>query len=86
MSDVQQLLQKVISLIEKDVEEIRFLGEQGKLPHPVAADLVDYSRALLNLSSTLEAKSKDEQKKLSKMSAEELLEIARPLIESSKQS
>lgn len=84
MADVQELLQKVIGLIETDVEQISILSKEGKLQHSVAADLVDYSRALLNLSSTLEAKSKDEQRKLSKMTTEELLELARPLVESKK--
>lgn len=84
MSDVQQLLQKVIGLIERDVNEIDTLSKEGKLQHTVAADLVDYSRALLNLSSNIEAKSKDEQKRLSKMTTEELLELARPVIESKK--
>ncbi len=84
MHDVQQLLQKVIGLIERDVNEIATLSKAGKLQHTVAADLVDYSRALLNLSSTLDAKSKEEQKKLSKMTTEELLELAKPLVEASK--
>lgn len=83
-ADVQQLLQKVIGLIEQEVIEIEALSNEGKLERSVAADLVDYSRALLNLASSIEAKGKEEQKKLSKMTTEELLELARPLVESTK--
>jgi hypothetical protein len=86
MADVSQLLQKVIGLIEQDVTAIANMSKFGdKLPHTVAADLVDYSRALLNLSSNLEAKSKDEARRLSKMTTEELLELAKPLVEGKSQ-
>lgn len=85
MSDVQQLLQKVIELIHKDVTAIESMSKFGdKLPHTVSADLVDYSRALLNLASNVEAKNKDEQRRLSKMTTEELLELARPVIDAKK--
>lgn len=81
MSDVQKLLQKVIGLIERDVAEIDTISREGKLPHTVTDDLVNYSKALLNLASNIEAKGKDEQKKLSKMTTEELLELAKPILE-----
>jgi hypothetical protein len=83
--DVQELLHKVINLIEKDVAAIEVLGKYGdKLPHTVAADLVDYSRALLNLSSSLDAKRKEEKGRLSKMTDEELLLEAKKILDSTK--
>lgn len=83
MAEVTELLQKVIDLIEKDVAAIEVLGKYGdKLPHPVAADLVDYSRALLNLSSTLDAKKKEDKSKYSRMTTEQLLEEAKKIVES----
>jgi hypothetical protein len=82
MTEVTELLQKVIKLIEKDVAAIENLGKYGdKLPHPVAADLVDYSRALLNLSSTLDAKEKENKSKYARMSTEQLIEEAKKIVE-----
>jgi hypothetical protein len=83
MAEVTELLQQVIDLIEKDVSAIAQMSKYGeKLPHPVAADLVDYSRALLNLSSTLDSKKKEERSKYAKMTTEQLLEEAKKIVES----
>lgn len=75
--EVKDLLKKVIGLIERDVDEIAKLAETGKLEHDVAQDLVKYSGALLTLSSNLDAKDKEEEKKIANMSTEELLELTK---------
>lgn len=60
MAEAAELLQQVLNLIERDVQAIDRLGKHGdKLEHMVAQDLVRYSGALLDLSSTLDAKSKE---------------------------
>lgn len=80
MADVTELLQKVIGLIERDVAAIDNLSRFGeKLAHPVAADLVDYSRALLNLSSNLDAKQREDKSKYARMTTEQLIEEAKKI-------
>lgn len=81
MAEVTGLLQQVISLIEKDVQEIQKLSAEGKLAHLVAQDLVRYSGALLDLSQTLDLKQKEEKNSLSKLSTEQLMKKAKEIIE-----
>lgn len=82
MAEAAELLQQVLNLIERDVQAIDRLGKHGdKLEHLVAQDLVRYSGALLDLSSTLDAKKKEEKNRFSKMSTEELMKHAKEIIE-----
>lgn len=77
MSDAAKLLNKVIGLIEKDVTEIAKLSDDGKLAHLHAQDLVNYSRALVNLQESLENVNKKRKSKLSELSTEQLMELAK---------
>lgn len=77
MSDAAKLLNKVIGLIEKDVTEIAKLSDDGKLAHLHAQDLVNYSRALVNLQESLDNVNKKRKSKLSELSTEQLMELAK---------
>jgi hypothetical protein len=80
--EVTELLNKVIGLIEKDVQAIAHLSKHGdKLDHLVAQDLVRYSSALLDLSSSIDARSKEERGKLAKMSTDELMKYAKDIVD-----
>lgn len=83
--DANALLEKVIGLIEKDVDQIDKLSRRGKLDHTVASDLTKYSGALLALTDTVEAKEKSERSKLSRLSTEELARLAKDIIEGKKE-
>lgn len=82
--DVTELLNKVIDLIEVDVDKIAKLSSKGKLNQWASADLRGYSKALLDLTSTVTAKEKEEKGKLSRMTTEELAKLAKDIIEGKK--
>lgn len=80
MKDVSKLLDKVIDLIEGDVNEIGKLAGTGKLEHGVSSDLCRYSATLLDLNQSLEERERAERTKVSRMSTEELEKRARELL------
>lgn len=68
----RELLNDVLRLIAKDVEEIETLSAAGKLEGEVAATLVRYSDALLKIVKDSDGQEDAERQKLSNMSPEEL--------------
>lgn len=81
MRDVSSLLDKVIDLVEGDVDEIEKLSRNGKLDHGTSQDLCRYSSTLLDLNQTLEERERAEKNKVARMSTEELEKKARELLE-----
>jgi hypothetical protein len=73
----RELLNDVLNLISKDVEEIEKLSTAGKLDGEVAATLVKYSDALLKMVKDNDGQEEAEKAKLANMSTDELAEKAR---------
>lgn len=77
----RDLLNDVLKLISKDVEEIEKLAAGGKLEGEVASTLVKYSDALLKIVKDKDSRDDDEKRKLASMSTEELMKLAQEFTE-----
>lgn len=71
----RELLEEVLQLIERDVEEISKL--EGRLDGDVAATLVRYSDALLKITKDKDGQDDQEREKLANLTTAELKEKAR---------
>lgn len=71
----RELLDEVLRLIERDVEEISRL--EGRFDGDVAATLVRYSDALLKITKDKDGQADEERAKLANLSTTELKELAR---------
>lgn len=79
MIDPRDLLDEIVGLIKRDVEAIK--NAPGKLSHQEALDLVRYSGAILDIVVRKDLDRETEQKKLSKLSNEDLRREAAKVLE-----
>lgn len=77
----RELLNDVLNLIAKDVDEIQKLSSAGKLDGEVSATLVRYSDALLKIVKDNDSQEEAERSKLANMDGDELIERARQYME-----
>ena len=72
----RELLNDVLNLISKDIDEIKKQSDSGKLESEVSATLVRYSDALLKIVKDSDAQEDAERSRLSSLSNAELKEKA----------
>lgn len=78
-TDPKELLEEVLLLIERDVEEIKLIA--GKLEADVASTLTRYSDALLKITKKKNEDEDEDKEKLANMSDAELKERAKRYLE-----
>lgn len=79
--NARELLNDVLVLIAKDIEEIEKLSDAGKLDSDASSCLTRYSDALLKIVKDADNQADAERQKLANMSNEELKSIARKFVE-----
>lgn len=71
----RQLLERLLKLIEKDVEQIEKLSVD-KLEHSVTLDLTRYTGCLLDIVKALDSADAEGRKRAAEMSTDELVRLA----------
>ena len=84
--DPRELMEQALQLIENELEQIKEASKAGKLDPDNTTALVRYSDSLLKYVKDGIEQAEDEKKKLSKMTDEELAQLARDLSEKAKKS
>lgn len=77
----RKLLDEVLILISRDIEEIDKLGAAGKLDSDTANCLTRYSDALLKIVKDSDNRADEERAKLANLSTDELKSIAKKYLE-----
>lgn len=84
--DPRELMERALQLIEGELDFIKEAAKTGKLDSDNTTALVRYSDSLLKYVKDGITQEEDEKKKLSKMTTEELAELAKDLAEKAKKS
>lgn len=82
--NARELLNEVLVLISRDIEEIDKLSTQGKLEADVSASLVRYSDALLKITKDADTQDENEKSKLANLSTAELAAKAQQFLNKAK--
>jgi hypothetical protein len=76
MKDPKALLERVMVLIEKDIEHIETSVENEKLSHYSAQDLARYSQVLFAMAKSKEEEQEQKRKHFRHMPTDELYRLA----------
>lgn len=72
----RELLERLLKVIQSDIAHIEDDSKSGKLEHQVTLDVTRYTGALLDIVKALDGADRDERRRLSELSNEELVALA----------
>lgn len=84
--DPRELMERTLQLIENELDHIKEASKAGKLDPENTTALVRYSDALLKYVKDGVVQEEEEKRKLSKMSTEELAQLAADLAAKAKKT
>ena len=82
MNEPREHIAALVGLIAADISRLRGLAEQNRRPKSFSADLVRYSKALLDIIAYLDGSAQAEQQAVKKLSNDELARLAREALAS----
>jgi hypothetical protein len=82
MSEPREHVAALIGLIGSDIARLQGLASQNRRPKTFSADLIRYTKALLDIIQYLDGTAKEEQATVKKLSNDELTKLAREALES----